>query len=122
MSGIECRESRIKTLDGLRGYFLVFMMVNHMKFKEEAWLALVNHSTIGYVQDAQGFIFISGMLVGLVYSKGYEAGHAKQSDKKLISRALLLFKYNLAAITLILLIAIFSPTLARAWDEWLYGF
>src|SRR3546814_8239268 len=54
----EARMKRYDILDGFRGYFLVFMLVNHLAFQGGSRLAKLNHSELGYVQDAQGFIFI----------------------------------------------------------------
>src|SRR3546814_10449839 len=73
---------RYDILDGFRGYFLVFMLVNHLAFQGGSRLAKLNHSELGYVQDAQGFIFISGLIVGLCYARGYiRGGHEARSEE-----------------------------------------
>ena len=51
--------SRLAVLDGMRGYFLVFMLLNHLSFTGGLWLVHINHAELGFVQDAQGFIFLS---------------------------------------------------------------
>src|SRR5690606_29695029 len=70
---------RLEVLDGMRGYVLVLMMLNHLTFAGGYLLVKINHGELGYVQDAQGFIFLSGLLVGMVYARrmlkeGYGAG------------------------------------------------
>ena len=69
---------RLKILDGFRGYFLLFMMVAHVAGTLGAPIGALSHHSIGWVEDAQGFVFVSGLVVGLVYGKrlirkGYEA-------------------------------------------------
>src|SRR3546814_9885983 len=47
---------RLEILDGLRGYFLVFMLLNHLSFTGDYMLVKINHAELGYVEDAQGFV------------------------------------------------------------------
>ena len=42
---------RVPLLDGLRGYFLVFMLITHL-FGGSYALVRVNHAELGFVQDA----------------------------------------------------------------------
>lgn len=59
---------RITIIDGFRGMFLIFMMIMHANELLKAVLGKVNHHYFGWVEDAQGFVFLSGLVVGLVYS------------------------------------------------------
>lgn len=58
---------RYAHIDGFRGLFLIFMMVVHANRPLDTWLGRLNHHYFGFVEDAQGFVFISGLVVGLVY-------------------------------------------------------
>jgi len=58
---------RIQILDGFRGFFLLFMVVAHINPITKTTLGKLNHHYFGWVEDAQGFVFISGLVVGLVY-------------------------------------------------------
>ncbi|KGB80682.1 hypothetical protein JT55_17550 [Rhodovulum sp. NI22] len=58
---------RIAIFDGFRGFFLLFMMIIHANVELHAILGKLNHHYFGWVEDAQGFVFISGFVVGLVY-------------------------------------------------------
>ncbi len=60
---------RLTLLDGFRGFFLLFMMIAHVNGSFDAILGKYNHHALGWVEDAQGFVFISGFVVGLVYTK-----------------------------------------------------
>lgn len=60
---------RLTILDGFRGYFLLFMMIAHVAGTLNAPIGALSHHSIGWVEDAQGFVFLSGLVVGLVYGK-----------------------------------------------------
>lgn len=109
---------RVALLDGLRGYFLVFMLVTHL-FGGEYALVKVNHAELGFVQDAQGFVFLSGLLVGALYGRRMSqygfAGPARQIWK----RAFELYVWTLGLMVAVLVFRQILPGAAVIWDEWL---
>jgi hypothetical protein len=66
----EPRRSRDLALDLLRGYFLVVIMIDHLRFKVNP-LYLVSGKQSLWVTAAEGFVVISGFLVGML--RGDEA-------------------------------------------------
>lgn len=58
---------RYPIIDGFRGFFLLFMMIIHVNDVVDTVIGKLNHHYLGWVEDAQGFVFISGLVVGLVY-------------------------------------------------------
>lgn len=109
---------RYEVLDGFRGFFLLFMLVNHLNFTGGSLLAKVNHAELGYVQDAQGFIFISGLIVGLYYLRGYRKGQGAEMDRKLLARAGLLLRYSLALLAGIALVALLFRATEVGWGNY----
>lgn len=65
---------RLTIIDGFRGFFLLFMAVVHFGGLTGSWLAKLNHHSLGFVEDAQGFVFVSGLMVGLVYGRKFLKG------------------------------------------------
>jgi hypothetical protein len=112
---------RIEILDGLRGYFLVFMIVNHLKLAGGVWLAHLNIGELGYVQDAQGFVFLSGLLVGLIHSRRMLAKGFERASRKMWRRALEIYCYALACLFGIALLSALIPGAAETWSSWLWG-
>jgi hypothetical protein len=106
---------RLAVLDGMRGYFLVFMMLNHLVLTGGVWLVKINHAELSFVQDAQGFIFLSGLLVGLIYTKYFARGDAPRATRKILRRALELYVY---AMLVLLLVLIGYATLDYSWEFW----
>lgn len=62
---------RLTAIDGFRGIFLVFMMIVHANDVLKTTFGKLNHHYFGWVEDAQGFVFMSGLVVGLVYGKRF---------------------------------------------------
>ncbi|WP_276946509.1 OpgC family protein [Haematobacter massiliensis] len=71
---------RITIIDGFRGFFLLFMMIVHANMPLRVLSGKLNHHYFGWVEDAQGFVFISGLVVALVYGRiGMRKGEAAMS-------------------------------------------
>lgn len=110
---------RFEIIDGMRGYFLVFMLINHLVFIGGYWLVEINHRQFAFVEDAQGFVFLSGLLIGMVYARkmikhGYEAGR-----QALRSRSLELYRYAMGTVLAVLLVSLILPHAGYFWHNWL---
>ena len=68
---VECRVGRVKLLDGLRGACLILMTITHLHFGRDYLLGYLHVEQLGFADSAQGFIFLSGLLVGLVGMRQY---------------------------------------------------
>ena len=110
---------RLNILDGFRGYFLVFMMLNHVALRGGVWLVHVNHGELGYVQDAQGFVFLSGLMVGMIYSRRMVKDGFWHGAAKMWRRALEIYRYTLACLIGIVALAALFPDIQSAWRDWL---
>lgn len=51
--------------DTLRGLLVLFMAMNHI----ETDVRVVTSQSLGYVSSAEGFVFISGLIAGWIYSR-----------------------------------------------------
>lgn len=97
---------RLTLLDGFRGYFLLFMMIAHVTPVVNAPIGVLTHHSIGWVEDAQGFVFLSGLVVGLVYGKlllkrGYDAMRTS-----ILARVRKIYTYQAALIGTFLVLAL----------------
>lgn len=82
---------RIIALDGLRGWFLVTMTLSHLVLQQESWISQFHFRHFMFVESAQGFIFISGLLFGLIHFKRLETSGAAFVWKSAFKRAFLLW-------------------------------
>lgn len=110
---------RFEIIDGMRGYFLVFMLINHLIFVGGYWMMEVNHRQFAFVEDAQGFVFLSGLLIGMVYARkmiknGYERGR-----QLLFDRAFELYRYAMGTVMAVLVVQLILPDAQRLWYNWL---
>ncbi|WP_190234797.1 OpgC family protein [Allorhizobium terrae] len=110
---------RLDVLDGMRGYFLVFMMLNHLIFTGGYLLVKINHNQLTFVEDAQGFVFMSGLLVGMVYGrKMLKSGYDAARDR-IWARAFELYRYAMGIVLVILAARLVLPQSTQIWRDWL---
>jgi hypothetical protein len=89
-------QNRLETLDHLRGFFIVTIVIDHMSRYPTLFAFLSGNAQL-WVTAAEGFVGISGLLVG--YVRGYKNRHLpfKDVSSKLLKRALLLYAWSLIA-------------------------
>ena len=93
---------RLTILDGFRGFFLVFMMIVHLNMQFDAIAGKLIHHYFGWVEDAQGFVFISGFVVGLIYGMRLIRKGVENCRKAVHSRIRTIYSHQ-AGLTLIFL-------------------
>lgn len=95
--------SRMLALDYLRGFFIVIIVIDHL-WRWPNMFEYVSGRGELWASAAEGFVIISGLLVG--YVRGYKNRNQPllEVSKKLISRALLLYAWMV--LTTIILVAI----------------
>lgn len=89
------RLQRKPELDALRGLFLVWMTLTHLPTK----LSELVNQPFGYVSSAEGFVFISALLVARLYIRQAEEDESGLRTK-LWRRALRIYGYHLILLAL----------------------
>src|SRR5215472_9386316 len=82
-------------LDALRGLFLVWMTVTHLPTRFSDFV----NQPLGFVSSAEGFVFISALLVGRLYIRVLVRDPANVRGK-LWRRALKIYSYHLIMLAL----------------------
>jgi hypothetical protein len=89
------KAQRRPELDALRGLFLVWMTLTHLPTRFSDFV----NQPIGFVSSAEGFVFLSALLVSRVYMRqAVEDGTALRS--KLWRRSLRIYAYHLLMLAL----------------------
>lgn len=86
---------RLPELDALRGLFLVWMTITHLPTRFSDFV----DQPLGFISSAEGFVFISGLLVGRLYIRGL-SDDPKHVFAKLWKRTLKVYGYHLVMLTL----------------------
>ena len=102
---------RFEQIDFLRGLFLIIMTIDHF----ESPLRRLTYQTFGYVSAAEGFIFVSGLVAGLVYGRRIDKFGFKAVRIKIFSRVLEIYLYHII-ILMVLTILLHNFDLIR--DYW----
>ena len=105
---------RIVTFDLLRGFFILVIIIDHL----QRWPGITDWITGQgrlWVSAAEGFILISGIMIGLI--RGYKDSSLPLAvvTKKLWTRAFILYIWSVITSTLILL-------LINYWDTQFWPF
>jgi hypothetical protein len=80
---------RILSLDLIRGFFLLVIMIDHVELYPNGWDFLTGKGRL-WVSAAEGFFFMSGLLIGMVYKRRLHLG-MKFIFKKMWTRAVELY-------------------------------
>lgn len=107
--------NRMAVLDGFRGLFLLLMALLHFDGLTDSWLGYLHHGRFGWVEDAQGFVFISGLVVGLVYGRKYlRRPSLRAIFGPILARVRTIYAYQAGMILLLLAAAFALGDLAGA--------
>lgn len=91
-------------LDFLRGLIMLVVITVHMEYY--SFFSLFVWERIGVISSAEGFVFLSGVVLGIVYKKRIVRDGFISSAIKLWKRAFQLYKVNLFVILSIALIGL----------------
>jgi len=100
--------NRLRTLDLLRGFFIVVIIIDHLGRWPSLLEAVTGRGTL-WVNAACGFVIISGLLIG--YVRGFKDREKPfiQTTTKLIRRALLLYIWLVICTVVYAAITWYSP-------------
>ncbi|HET8635738.1 MAG TPA: OpgC domain-containing protein [Acidobacteriaceae bacterium] len=82
-------------LDALRGLFLVWMTLAHLPTRFSDFV----NQPIGFISSAEGFVFMSALLVGRIYIREMLQDKAK-THRKLWKRSVKIYSYHLLLLVL----------------------
>ncbi len=93
---VAAKSSRLLSLDYLRGYFVLVIIVDHL-WRFPSLFSFLTGQAMLWMTAAEGFVIISGFLIG--YVRGFKGLKHKYAvvAKKLLSRATVLYFWMLLA-------------------------
>ena len=110
--------ARVQAVDGLRGVFLVLMTLTHVTVPGGSILKAVHPDTISFIDSATGFVFVSGLATGLVYSGAAMRRGFKEAARRMSRRAFTLYAYAIVLLAMIAIGGRLIPGAGAAWAEW----
>jgi len=103
-------------IDTVRGLLLMIMTINHAHsaLHYQGWIQFLTVSPLGFVTGAEGFIFISGFVMGMVYA---QYSQISVIFKKIISRARTVYFHHLLPLYGLMILALAIPVWAFIWKR-----
>lgn len=92
MKSLETKSGRLVHLDYLRGYFVIVIIINHLSRFPSAW-QFISGRGILWATAAEGFVMISGLMIGYIRGLKNQGKPFFEVAFKLIKRALLLYAW-----------------------------
>lgn len=93
---------RLKELDALRGFMLVWITLTHLPTKLSTYV----NQPFGFVSAAEGFIFLSALFTGSIYFRMAEQNGYGAMRRKLSMRTLQLYLYHILLLSFVFLVAV----------------
>lgn len=93
---------RIISVDVLRGLMLVIMTLNHLS-GTDGIIQRITFQPLGYVSAAEGFIYLSGFVYGLVYTRTFWSRGYDSIKSKSVQRAGVIYFYHIFILLIVLL-------------------
>lgn len=95
------RTTRNLDLDAARGFMLVWMTLTHLPTALTPWV----NQPFGYVSSSQGFILLSALFTGRIYTRMLSSAGAAPMARKLLSRTFKLYVWHLGLLFGVFIIA-----------------
>jgi hypothetical protein len=86
----QLKSQRIDTFDLIRGYFLFVILINHLGRFFGVWEIFTGRGAL-WVSAAEGFFFVSGIMIGMVRGRKLATKPFRETWGKLWSRAWVLY-------------------------------
>lgn len=114
---VQTAASRMLALDYLRGFFIVIILIDHL-WRWPSLLVIFSGKGELWVTAAEGFVIISGLLVGFVRGHKNKSQPMKTVASKLVRRALLLYIWFVLMSVVYTAFIWYLPTIANMpWVE-----
>lgn len=87
-------QTRIAAIDLIRGYFLFVIIIDHLA-RFFGFYEIFTGSGLQWVSAAEGFFFISGIMIGLVRIRKHQDEPIGVTNRKVFKRALQLYLWSI---------------------------
>jgi len=119
---IEGSTQRDLRIDFMRGMVMLILIVVHIEIF--SWFNFIAWERIGLISGAEGFVVLSGYVLGQVHKRLSEKSGFKESFFRLLDRSFLLYKINIYIVIFILLLSalpFIDLSVVKTFKDWNSG-
>jgi hypothetical protein len=114
------KSGRDGRLDLLRGFCLFVMAIDHIGvFGPDSWLYIFTGKGEFFISAAEGFVFISGLVMGIVYCKVIAKEGLNKAVSKILSRVVKLYWLTVGLSLFFTALAAWTPLKLWAERDWI---
>ncbi|SOD92824.1 OpgC domain-containing protein [Spirosoma fluviale] len=106
---------RNNQIDFFRGFLLILITVNHF-ISENNIIIRFTRESIGWVEGASGFVYLSGFTVGLVYTNKFLKKGGNEIRNAAINRSWLIYKFHIGVFFITLLAVLTLGFVRNHWE------
>lgn len=100
-------------LDNIKGLLLIIMLIDHLHLH----LSKLTNNTLGYSSAAEGFIFVSGLVAGMVYIARAKSSNISKVFIQAQKRSFTIYKFHIILYSLSLLLFLNSGLIRQYWSN-----
>ncbi|MBP1806269.1 OpgC domain-containing protein [Rubellimicrobium aerolatum] len=105
---------RYQSLDGLRGLFLILMMYTHTNEVLGSSLGRFNHHLLSWTDAAHGFVALSGLVAGIVYTRRMLRDGDAAMTRSILARVRTIYLHHAALVLALLVLAWGAMVIGRS--------
>jgi hypothetical protein len=98
---------RYNQIDFFRGLMLVLMSVNHTG----GLFSFLTTQPLGFTTAASGFVFLSGLTAGIVYSRKYTQLGSAETSRMILKRSWKIYYYHAGLMLFLITMSILFPSI-----------
>jgi hypothetical protein len=112
---------RVQGIDSLRGVLIAIMAINHLNYFAPP-IAYYTYQPFGFVSAAEGFVFLSGLIAGMVYPRHCIGQKTSILFRRVYRRAGMIYCAHIITFITIAVIFLSVPYYAEHWSQRLPNF
>ena len=104
---------RYRSLDGLRGLFMLLMLESHATIVLGARIGEHNHRHLSWADTAHGFVFLSGLVAGIAYTGKLLQDGEDEMRRAVLSRTRTIYLHHASHVLALLGLSLLAALWAR---------
>ncbi len=104
---------RYLQIDFVRGLLLIIMTIDHLSSP----LRRFTYQSFGFVSGAEGFVFVSGLVAGIVFTRMAIKNGTDKASHRMLIRSFEIYQYHIAVLIILVVLIFTNPYVGAFWTS-----